>query len=190
MFDHIEELEALDAEARRRLRFVMITHYNDGVGAFGPQLLIQAPEWLGKPETRAATVPKGMRWTPTTGFFQVLVDMKNAANVVPGVFAATGHDYRADLLPFFDALLGLETSPGQLASIAAFLEARESMQSQWMKAHGALNKSLAATVLQRLMQEERAAGRDPDARLIEVFRTVAAEEFGVTAAVAPPKSQA
>jgi uncharacterized membrane protein len=187
VFDHIGELEALDPAARERLRFVMITHYNDGVGAFGPQLLIQAPEWLGKPETRAATVPKGMRWTPTTGFFQVLVDMKNAANVVPGVFAATGHDYRADLLPFFNAMLGIDTTPEQLASIAAFLEARETLQSQWMKAHGALNKSLAATVLQRLMEEERAAGRDPDERLIQVFREVAAEEFGVTAGIAAPR---
>jgi uncharacterized membrane protein len=189
VFDHIGELEALDPAARERLRFVMITHYNDGVGAFGPQLLIQAPEWLGEPETRAATVPKGMRWTPTTGFFQVLVDMKNAANVVPGVFAATGHDYRADLLPFFNALLGLDATPEQLASIGSWLEARESLQSQWMKAHGAVNKSLAATVLQRLMQEERDAGRDPDERLIELFRTVAAEEFGVTAGIAPPKSK-
>ena len=38
VFDHIEELESLDAAARERLRFVMITHYNDGVGAFGPEL--------------------------------------------------------------------------------------------------------------------------------------------------------
>ena len=52
VFDHIGQLEALDPAARERLRFVMITHDNDGVGVFGPQLLIQAPEWLGKPETR------------------------------------------------------------------------------------------------------------------------------------------
>ena len=134
-----------------------------------------------------------MRWTPTTGFFQVLVDMKNAANVVPGVFAATGHDYRADLLPFFNAVLGLDATPDQLASIGAWLEARESVQSQWMKAHGAVEKSLAATVLQRLMQEERDAGRDPDERLIQVFRTVAREEFGVTVAAsrapAPPSTR-
>ena len=84
----------------------MITHHDDGVALFGPELAIQAPEWLGPPETRPAPVPKGMRWMPTTTFFQVLVDMKNSANVVPGVFAAKGHDYRADLLPFFHAVLG------------------------------------------------------------------------------------
>jgi uncharacterized membrane protein len=186
VFDHVEELESLDPAAREQLRYVMITHDNDGVGAFGPALLIQAPEWLGKPEERQPTVPKGMRWTPTTGFFQVLVDMKNAANVVPGVFAATGHDYRADLLPFFNAVLALKATPDQLASIGAWLEARESFQSQWMKAHGAVHKGLAATVLQRLMQEERDAGRDPDERLIQLFRTVARDEFGETSGIPAP----
>jgi uncharacterized membrane protein len=186
VFDHIGQLEALDPAARARLRFVMITHDNDGVGAFGPALAIQAPEWLGPPETRRPTVPKGMRWTPPTGFFEVLVDMKNAANVVPGVFAASGHDYRADLLPFFAALLDLPATPGQLERIGAWLEAREKLQSEWMKSHGSVDKSLAATVLHRLMEDERAAGRDPDARLIELIRTVVREEFGETPGIAAP----
>ncbi len=55
-----------------------------------------------------------MRWVPNTTFFQVLVDMKNSANVVPGVFAATGHDYRADLLPFFRAVLGFKVTDEQM----------------------------------------------------------------------------
>ena len=190
VFDHISELEALDPAARARLRYVMITHDNDGVGAFGPELAIQAPEWLGDPQTRAATVPKGMRWTPVTGFFQVLMDMKNAANVVPGVFAATGHDYRADLLPFFHAVLGLEATPEQLKSIGAWLEARESMQSRWMKEHGVADKSLAATVLEQWLQEEREAGRDPDERLIRLFRSVAQSEFGATGLTAVPATPA
>jgi hypothetical protein len=179
-------LEALDPAARERLRFVMITHDNDGVGAFGPALAIQAPAWLGPAEDRQPTVPKGMRWTPPTGFFEVLIDMKNAANVVPGVFAASGHDYRADLLPFFAALLGLPATPVQLERIGAWLEAREKLQSQWMKAHGTVDKSLAATVLHRMLEDERAAGRDPDARLIELIRTVMRDEFGETSGVAAP----
>jgi uncharacterized membrane protein len=188
VFDHIGQLEALDAAARERLRFVMITHDNDGVGAFGPALAIQAPEWLGPPELRRATIPKGMRWTPATGFFQVLVDMKNAANVVPGVFAATGHDYRADLLPFFAAVLGLPASSEQLEHIAAWLEARERLQSDWVKGHGGVDKSLAVTVLERLMEDERAAGRDPDARLVELIRTVMHDEFGETSGIAASTS--
>ena len=113
----------------------MITHYDDGVGVFGPELAIQAPEWLGDPRTRHASVPKGMRWMPTTTFFQVLVDMKNAANVVPGVFAAKGHDYRADLLPFFHAVLGLQATTSSLTDTRR-LEERELFRSQWVKKHG------------------------------------------------------
>ena len=70
---------------------------------FGPELAIQAPTWLGEPDTAAADGAEGHALDADTTFFQVLVDMKNAANVVPGVFAAKGHDYRADLLPFFHA---------------------------------------------------------------------------------------
>ena len=106
LFNDIGEWEATPAEQRERMRYVMITHHNDGVARFGPGLSIQAPEWLGDPKRRWREIPKGMRWMPMTTFFQVLVDMKNSANVVPGVFAATGHDYRADLLPFFRAVLG------------------------------------------------------------------------------------
>jgi hypothetical protein len=151
---------------------------------FGPELAIQAPEWLGDASTRPASVPKGMRWVPTTTFLQVLVDMKNAANVVPGVFAAKGHDYRADLLPFFHALLGFEATPEQLDRIARWLEEREVMRSNWMKAHGTAGKSLAASVLERLMDEERAKGNDPNARLIQLVRAVAAEEFDASGGVA------
>ena len=89
----------------------------------GRSSLIQAPEWLGRPETRHATGAEGHALDADHRFFQVLVDMKNAANVVPGVFAAKGHDYRADLLPFFHAMLGFDATPDQLASIAAWLEA-------------------------------------------------------------------
>jgi uncharacterized membrane protein len=178
VFNDIGEWHALDAAAREQIRYVMITHYDDGVGVFGPQLAIQAPPWLGDPARRPATVPKGMRWMPSTTFFQVLIDMKNAANVVPGVFAAKGHDYRADLLPFFHAVLGLKATPDQLERIARQLEQRELQRSHWMKQHGTADKSLAATVLQRVIQDERDAGRDPDARLLQLLQEIAAEEFG------------
>ena len=75
--------------------------------------------------------------------------MKNSANVVPGVFAAKGHDYRADLLPFFHAVLGFEATPEQLASIGAWLASAELFRSEWMKKHGTADKSLAAAVLAR-----------------------------------------
>ena len=118
-----------------------------------------------------------MRWMPVTSFFQVLVDMKNAANVVPGAFAAKGHDYRADLLPFFHGVLGLKASPEQLDAIHRRLEARELFRSRWAKDHKSSDKGLAAEVLSRLIREERAAGRDIDERLLELVRAVAMEEF-------------
>jgi uncharacterized membrane protein len=183
-FNDIGEWEALDPATRERIRYVMITHYDDGVGVFGPELAIQAPEWLGDPETRHASVPKGMRWAPVTSFFQVLIDMKNAANVVPGVYAAKGHDYRADLLPFFHAVLGLKATPEQLASIAQRLADRELFRSEWVKKHGTADKSLAAAVLARLIREEREAGRDTDERLLALVRAVALDEFDASGGVA------
>jgi uncharacterized membrane protein len=181
----IAEWEALPEARRERVRFVMITHHDDGVAVFGPELLVQSPPWLGAPATRPAEVPKGMRWVPSTTFFQVLVDMKNAANVVPGVFAAKGHDYRADLLPFFHSVLGLKATPTQLDRVKGFLESRELLRSQWMQTHGKVGKSLAATVLDRLIQEERAAGRDTNDRLLRTIRAVAHDEFDAAGGVSP-----
>ncbi len=176
VFDNIDEWRMLGDEARDDLRFVMITHQDDGVALFGPELSIQAPAWLGDPDTRPGRVPKGMRWLPTTTFFQVLVDMKNSANVVPGVFEAKGHDYRADLVPFFDAVLGFDSPKERLTAIGEWLANREKERTEWVKAHGDAGRSLSASVLERVLERERAAGRDPDAKLLAVIREVAAAE--------------
>ena len=133
-------------ERRRR-------HTRQPVALFGPELAIQAPGWLGPPDTRPSEVPKAMRWMPSTAFFQVLVDMKNSANVVPGQFVAKGHDYRSDLLPFFDAALGFDVTQAQLDAIAAWLELEELQRSEWIAAHGATGKSLAATVIERALTD-------------------------------------
>ncbi len=185
VFNDIGEWDALEPATRERIRFVMITHYDDGVGVFGPELAIQAPDWLGDPQTRPASVPKGMRWVAPTTFFQVLVDMKTAANVVPGVFAAKGHDYRADLLPFFHAVLGLKATPEQLADVGAWLEERELFRTNWVKAHGKADTSMAAAVLERLIDEERAAGHETDTRLVQLVRDVAASDFDAGGGLAP-----
>ena len=155
----IDDWNALDAAERARTRYVMITHHDDGVALFGPELAIQAPEWLGPVDERPSHVPKGMRWMPSVAFFQVLVDMKNSATVVPGQFAAKGHDYRADLLPFFHAKLGFETSDAQLERIEGYLEFEELRRSRWIAAHGTTGKGLAAAVLERLLEEQRGAGQ-------------------------------
>jgi hypothetical protein len=164
----------------------MITHYNDGVARFGAQIAIQRPEWLGRPESRPPTVPKGMRWAPMTTFFQVLVDMKNSANVVPGQFAATGHDYRADLLPFFHAVLGFDATDEQLARITEWMEQDELARSAWIKTHGAAGRSLAAAVVEEAMKDGDGAG----AEIERLVRRVAAHELraGGGAESTPPSS--
>ena len=154
VFNDIGEWEATPPERRERMRYVMITHHNDGVARFGPGLLIQAPDWLGEAHRRWREIPKGMRWMPITTFFQVLVDMKNSANVVPGVFAATGHDYRADLLPFFRAILGISATDDQMHRLAAWLQEREVVRSEWVKNHGTADKSLAASLVVALDARE------------------------------------
>ena len=178
VFAGIDEWLALDPAERARVRYVMITHRDDGVGLFGPELAIQAPDWLGPIDQRPAQVPKAMRWMPSVTFFQVLVDMKNSATVVAGEFAAKGHDYRADLLPFFHATLGFEASEEQLGRINDYLEFEELRRSRWIQAHGATGKSLSAAVLERLLEEQRAQGNDPNARLVQIVRELAAEDLG------------
>ena len=177
VFSNISEWHALEPEERAGIRYLMITHHDDGVALFGPELGIQAPDWLGPPATRPVQVPKGMRWMPSTTFFQVLVDMKNSANVVPGQFAAKGHDYRSDLLPFFDAVLGFDATGTQLDAIAEWLELEELQRSQWITEHGATGKSLAATVIERALSDLHEQGMDRDDHLARIVRDIA-DEFG------------
>jgi uncharacterized membrane protein len=124
-FNDFGELEALEPAARERLRYVMITHANDAVGHFGLHLLVRAPDWLGPAATRAATVPGAEQWLCPTTFVQTLVDMKNAANVIPGQFEAKGHDYRADLARFIGEVYRLPATDEQLAALEAALRASE-----------------------------------------------------------------
>ncbi len=134
-FNDFGQLQALGREARERLRYVLITHDNDGVADFGLDLLAQAPDWLGLAETRPAGVPKTEQWQSPTTFVQTLIDMKNSANVIPGQFEAKGHDYRADLARFVREVYALQASDEQLASIEAALRANELQRAALIKAH-------------------------------------------------------
>jgi uncharacterized membrane protein len=108
----------------------MITHHNDGVGLFGADLLFQRPPWLREPELRPPTVPRWMRWVPLVTAVQTVIDMKNAMNVVPGVFVANGHDYRADLARFIRDVYALPVSDAQFARVEAALRADELAREQ------------------------------------------------------------
>jgi uncharacterized membrane protein len=174
VFNDIDEWEATPPEERERMRFVMITHHNDGVARFGPGLVVQAPEWLGDSESRWREIPRGMRWTPNTTFFQTLVDMKNSANVVAGKFAATGHDYRGDLLPFFRAVLDITVTDEQMQRLTKWLQDRELMRSEWVKRHGTADTSLAASIVNTWMRENPTRANE---LILERVRALAIEDF-------------
>jgi uncharacterized membrane protein len=128
------QIEDLGHESRSRLRYVLVSHDNDGVTKFGADLLTTQPAWLGPgrplPETVPGASPRGippaMRWRPITTFFQSLVDMKNAQ--IPGTYRAWAHDYRPDLARFISEVFELPASPAQLSDIESALATRESFR--------------------------------------------------------------
>jgi len=152
VFDSIEDLTDLDDEARKRIRYVMVSHTNDGVVLFGPEIMVQQPDWLGTPETRPRKVPRSQKWAPITTFVQTLIDTKNAARVVPGKFEAEGHDYRADIVPFFNAVLGFDQPADRLARMATALEEEEAFRTAWISEHGEVGKSMASVVLSEVRE--------------------------------------
>jgi uncharacterized membrane protein len=132
--DNFDDLMQLPSEARDKLRYVMLTHHNDGVGLFGADLVIQKPEWLGEAELRPSAVPRWMRWSPIVTAVQTVIDMKNAMNVVPGEFVANGHDYRADLARFVRGVYGLQCSDAQLERIEGALRQYELLRQERLDA--------------------------------------------------------
>ncbi|HEX7536616.1 MAG TPA: alpha/beta-hydrolase family protein [Dermatophilaceae bacterium] len=130
------QLEDLGDDRRSRLRYVLVSHDNDGVTKFGADLLTTAPAWLGpdrpRPEVVPGASPRGippqMRWRPITTFFQSLVDMKNAQ--IPGTYRAWAHDYRPDLARFISEVFELPASPAQLSEIETALATRETYREQ------------------------------------------------------------
>jgi uncharacterized membrane protein len=130
------QLEALGPERRARLRYVLLSHDNDGVTKFGLDLLTTPPRWLGPtrplPETIDGASPRGIspgiRWRPLTTFFQLLIDTKNAQ--LPGRYRAWGHDYRPDLPRFISEVFGLPATAEQLDRIGVALKSRETVREQ------------------------------------------------------------
>lgn len=98
VFDNHDELAALSAEERDRLRAVILSHDNDPIALLSPDVLVREPRWL-KGE-RGRGVPDSMEWTPLVSFFQIMIDAGNAMVTVPGHFGSFGHDYRADMTRF------------------------------------------------------------------------------------------
>ena len=133
--DH-EQFREMDASARAKVRYVLLSHDNDGVTRFGLDLLSRRPDWLGpdRPQTQELPgrsprgIPGAMRWRPVTTFFQSLVDMKNAQ--VPGSYAAWGHDYRPDLPEFVRDVYDLHCTDEQLQKVKDAVRRREEFRER------------------------------------------------------------
>lgn len=120
-----DEWLELPEAVRDGARYVLLSHHEDPITKFTPALAVQAPTWMEKGPRRSPAVPEGVDWIPFSTFILTVVDLKNASEVTPGVFAARGHDYRADLARFTAVSFGLDVSEEELAVIEPALRRRE-----------------------------------------------------------------
>jgi uncharacterized membrane protein len=156
VFDRHEQLAALDQQRRRRLRAVILSHDNDPIAVFGPDLLVQRPTWLAD-GLRGRGVPEGMRWRPLVTFVQTAVDAANAMVSVPGEFGSFGHDYRADMVRFVqDAYQLPSASEAQLSRIEDVLRSLELERAERIKATRA--QAVPPAPVQRTVGEDALAG--------------------------------
>ena len=118
-----EEYLALPPERREGVDVFLVSHHEDPIVKFEPELAVRVPRWLRPP--REDGVPRGMRWRPVGTFLNVGVDLKNSTDVVPGVFVARGHDYRADLARFTSLAFDLPADEPTLLAVERALRARE-----------------------------------------------------------------
>lgn len=140
VFNDHAQYAALPADDRARLRYVLVSHDNDGVTKFGADLVTSRPRWLppGRPPVQEVPgasprgVPPAMRWRPVTTFLQTMIDMKNAQ--VPGAYRAWAHDYRPDLTRFIRDVYGLPASDDELIRVEQALEKREAARERLFSA--------------------------------------------------------
>jgi uncharacterized membrane protein len=120
-FDNIDEYRGLPTDVRKKIRYVMCTHYNDPVSHFSASLLFIAPQRLRSYDNRPATLPQNTRYRTPTTFVHRIIDMKNALKPKPGVFTSIGHDYRADLLGFINEVYDFHYTQSELLEINELL---------------------------------------------------------------------
>jgi uncharacterized membrane protein len=137
VFDRHEQLRELTEEERTRLRAVVLSHDNDPIAVFGPDLLVQRPAWLADGQ-RGRGVHEQMRWLPLVTFVQTGMDAMNAMLRVPGEFTSFGHDYRGDMARFVCDSYRLPAAiDPQLARIEQILRSLELERAERIKAEHA-----------------------------------------------------
>lgn len=148
------EWSDLDEDRRRRTRYVLLSHHEDPITKFTPGLAVQAPEWMSSGPGRSPAVAPGVRWHPFTTAILTAVDLKNASHMVPGKFAALGHDYRADLARFTALAFDLAADEHELVAVEEALRTRE---LHWAE--------------QRLVADQLAQAREAVARTLRSWGT-------------------
>lgn len=88
-------------------RIAFLAHPTDPVVWWSPKLLFTRPDWLEEPRGRG--VSPSMRWYPVVTFWQVSLDLTNAAYPPQGY----GHNYSSELL---DAWALIAPPPGWTAA--------------------------------------------------------------------------
>lgn len=136
VFDRHEQLAALTEEERDRMRAVILSHDNDPIARFGPDMMVRKPDWVGAEGLRG--VSPSIEWIPIVTFCQTALDAANAMVTVPGVFESFGHDYRAETARFVrDGFHLPSVSEEQMERIEAVLRSLELDRSERIKASNA-----------------------------------------------------
>ena len=128
--DNYGEYLDLPDEQRAKIRYTLLSHYNDPIPKFGTNLLLRQPWWLGPVDERPEGVPRSTRWRPGTSFVLTGVDMINAMEVIPGIFGRRGHDYREDIARFVTSTYDLPATATQLLRMEEALRSRELQWAQ------------------------------------------------------------
>ncbi len=131
MVNDYEQFCDLGEERKEHVRYLLLSHDNDGVTKFGPDLINRRPAWLGLrrppqqqvPGCSPRGIPSSLRWRLVTTFYQSMIDMKNAQ--IPGSYRSWAHDYRPDLPDFICDVFDLECTDEQLKRIKSACEKRE-----------------------------------------------------------------
>ena len=124
-----DEWMALPAAERDFTRYFLLSHHEDPIVKFGPDLAVQRPDWLG-PAGQRVGIPPDMSWRVLSTFLTVLIDVKNAMDVKPGIFVSRGHDYRADLARFVALAYDLPMADDERLRIEEALRRRELFWAQ------------------------------------------------------------
>ena len=122
-------------ERGTRPPYVLLSHDNDGVTRFGPDLLTTAPAWLGSgPAARRARRGREPPRHPAAPALAAGDDRSSRPSSTsrtprcPATYQAWGHDYRPDLPRFVSEVYDLPATEEQLARVADAVRQREEVR--------------------------------------------------------------